>query len=318
MELRHLRYFVAVAEAGSLKVAAEKKLHTAQPSLSRQIRDLEQEVGVQLLLRSARGIELTAAGRTFLDHARLSLAQAEAAVESARRIAQPAKPVLAIGFLVGHEVDCIPPTTKILRDDLPNLEVRIFSGFSVDLADDLQRGKLDTAFMRREPNPDLEYRLIISEPLVAILPCDHRLAARKSIDPRDLTSETYIGISSVARILRSTVSEYLDRSGVRITPHLEIDNFAMAISLVRSTQGVALLPASIVSYLPLSIVSRSLGGEQPTIDLVLGSHKANKSPVLAKFLSRFIDLSAHVQSKAIRTADPRPPRPLRRATLRQS
>jgi DNA-binding transcriptional LysR family regulator len=79
MELRHLRYFIAVAEAGSLTVAAEEKLHTAQPSLSRQIRDLEYEVGVQLMSRSVHGIELTAAGRAFLDHARLALTQAEAA-----------------------------------------------------------------------------------------------------------------------------------------------------------------------------------------------------------------------------------------------
>src|ERR1700682_3168272 len=78
MELRHLRYFVAVAEAGSLTVAAERKLHTSQPSLSRQIRDLEDEVGAQLLRRSARGIELTPAGRAFLDHARSALSQVEA------------------------------------------------------------------------------------------------------------------------------------------------------------------------------------------------------------------------------------------------
>jgi LysR family transcriptional regulator, hca operon transcriptional activator len=299
LELRHLRYFIAVAEAGSLKFAAEKTLHTAQPSLSRQIRDLECEVGAQLLQRSARGIELTAAGRTVLDHARLSVAQAEAAAESARRIALPAKPVFAIGFLTGHEVDCMPPTTTILRDDLPNLEVRVFSGFSVDLADDLLRGKLDIAFLRREPNPDLEYRLIVREPLVVILPHNHRLAARKSIDPRSLISETFIGISSVPRILRSVVGEYLDRSGVRITPHLEIDNFAMAISLVGSMGGVALLPASIDSYLPPSIVSRPLAGEQPMIDSVLGFHKANKSPVLERFLSRLVDLSARINLRKV-------------------
>lgn len=81
MELRHLRYFLAVAEEGSLTVAAERRLHTAQPSLSRQIRDLEYEVGAQLLVRSARGVELTDSGRTFLDHARLALAQVDAAVE---------------------------------------------------------------------------------------------------------------------------------------------------------------------------------------------------------------------------------------------
>ena len=84
MELRHLRYFVAVAEQGNLTVAAERRLHTSQPSLSRQIRALEYEVGAELLTRSARGVELTAAGRAFLDHARLALAQVDAAVEGAR------------------------------------------------------------------------------------------------------------------------------------------------------------------------------------------------------------------------------------------
>src|SRR5712692_6315721 len=98
MELRHLRYFVAVAEEGSLTVAAKRRLHTAQPSLSRQIRDLEYEVGVQLMSRTVRGIELTAAGRAFLDHARLALVQVEAAAEAARRAAQPFKPTFAMGF----------------------------------------------------------------------------------------------------------------------------------------------------------------------------------------------------------------------------
>src|ERR1700722_11805474 len=91
MELRHLRYFIAVAEEGSLTNAAEKRLHTAQPSLSRQMRDLELEVGVKLLARGARGIELTEAGRVFLDHARLALLQVESAGEAARRAAQPEK-----------------------------------------------------------------------------------------------------------------------------------------------------------------------------------------------------------------------------------
>src|SRR5258705_12608600 len=105
MELRHLRYFIAVAEEGSLRVAAEKRLHTAQPSLSRQIRDLEYEVGVELMSRSVHGIALTAAGKAFLDHARLALTQAEAAKEAARRAAQPAKPTLALGGLTGTEID---------------------------------------------------------------------------------------------------------------------------------------------------------------------------------------------------------------------
>lgn len=298
MELRHLRYFVAVAEEGSVKLAAEKRLHTSQPSLSRQIRDLENEVGAQLLRRGARGVELTQAGQAFLDHARVSLSHAKAAIEAAKRAANPAKPIFAVGFVVGHESDCIPPTTDILRDDLPGLEVRVYSGFSVNLAEDLVGGRLDVAFMRREPTDDLAYRHVFNEPLVAILPSDHRLAGHSAIDPRALMGETFIGISHVPRVLRGVVNDYLERSGVRIVPSFEIDNFAMAISLVGSTRGVALLPASIRSYLPPALVSRPMVGEQPTIELVIGFRPESRSPTLGKFLSRLAELRDRVKSSA--------------------
>src|ERR1700757_1288045 len=122
MELRHLRYFIAVAEAGSLTVAAQRKLHTTQPSLSRQIRDLEEEVGARLLTRSARGIELTPAGRAFLDHARSLLSQVEAAAEGARPAAHPAKPCFVLGFLTGHELTWMPEALRILHNELPNID----------------------------------------------------------------------------------------------------------------------------------------------------------------------------------------------------
>src|ERR1700738_2172557 len=128
-ELRHLRYFVAVAEHGSLTVAAARKLHTSQPSLSRQIRDLEGEVGAQLLTRRARGIELTPAGRAFLEHARSVLSQVEAATEAARRVAHPAKPCFVMGFLTGHELTWMPEALRILRDELPNIDVMISSQY---------------------------------------------------------------------------------------------------------------------------------------------------------------------------------------------
>src|ERR1700693_4472188 len=154
MELRHLRYFVAVAEEGSLTVAAERRLHTAQPSLSRQMRDLEYAVGAQLMVRSARGIELTAAGRAFLDHARLALAQVDAAVEAARRAAQPARKAFAIGFQTGHEMNWLPRAMQVLRDELKNIQVTVSSDYSPDLAEALGRGRLDLAFLRVEPGYD--------------------------------------------------------------------------------------------------------------------------------------------------------------------
>jgi LysR family hca operon transcriptional activator len=300
MELRHLRYFVAVAEEGSLTLAAEKRLHTAQPSLSRQIRDLEYEVGVPLISRSVRGIELTAAGRAFLDHARLALTQAAAAAEAARRAALPNKPTFAIGFQTGQEVEWLPRATSMLRDELVNIEIRVSSDHSAMLAEELQKRRLDLAFLRREQKPDLEYKLVTTEPLVVILPSDHPLAGQKAIDPHDLEGETFIGISHVPGVLRAVVKDYLERTGIEITPHLEIDNFAMAISLVASNRGVALLPASAEKFLTWSVVSRPLQGEAPNIDLVVGYHKANTSSILKTFLSKIDDLTAWMSSETRR------------------
>jgi LysR family transcriptional regulator, hca operon transcriptional activator len=291
MELRHLRYFVAVAEEGSLTVAAERRLHTAQPSLSRQIRDLEYEVGVPLLTRSVHGVALTAAGRAFLDHARLSLMQADAATEAARRAAQPAKQVFAVGFTTGQEVDWLPRATGLLRGELASIEIRVSSDHSATLANELVQGKLDIAFLRAEQIPDIEIRVIAKEPLVAILPSDHKLAHRKTVDVRDFVGETYIGISKVPRVLRGVIANYFAKRKIELTPSFEIDNYAMAVSLVASTRGVALLPASARHFLPWSVVSRPLKGEAPTIDVAVGYHKANTSPILKRFLSRVDDLA---------------------------
>jgi len=305
MELRHLRYFIAVAETGSLTEAAERRLHTSQPSLSRQIRDLEVEVGVELLSRGAQGVELTASGRAFLDHARLALAQVEAAREAARRAAEPAKQSFALGFLTGQEMDWLPEAMRILHDELPNTEVTVSSKYSPQLADALTRGKLDIAFMRPEAQtPDLAFRLVTKEPLVAVLPSDHRLAACDVIDPHDIVGETFVSVSNTAPALRVVINDYLERSNLGIRPDHEVDNLAMAMSLIASTRGVALLPAYAQNFMPWSVTSRPLKGEAPTIDLVVGYHKANTSPILRMFLSRIDDLAAQISSKAGRKSGP--------------
>jgi LysR family hca operon transcriptional activator len=109
-------------------------------------------------------------------------------------------------------------------------------------------------------------------------------------------------------VLRSVVGDYLRGSGIEIVPHLEIDNFAMAVSLVASTRGVALLPVSAENFLKWSVISRPLKGEAPTIDLVAGYHKANASPILRTFLSRIDDLTGRISSKARRMSGDRPQR----------
>jgi LysR family hca operon transcriptional activator len=219
MELRHLRYFVAVAEAGSLTVAAEQKLHTSQPSLSRQIRDLEEKVGAQLLTRKARGIDLTPAGLVFLDRARAVLSQVEAAGEAARRVANPVKPCFTIGFLTGHELTWMPEALRILRDELPNIDVMISSQYSPLLAVGLSKGNIDAAFLRREKGvPGLAFRLLVKEPLMVIMPSDHHLAALRAVSPSDLAGEPFVIVSSTAPVLRGIIDNYLKRSGTNITP----------------------------------------------------------------------------------------------------
>jgi len=297
MELRHLRYFVAVAEEGSLTLAAERRLHTAQPSLSRQIRDLEYEVGAQLMIRSAHGIELTAAGRAFLDHARLALAQVDAAREAARRAAQPARLSFALGFLTGKEIDWLPEAIRLLRDELPTIEITVSSQYSPDLAEALVRGKLDVAFLRREVRADLIFKLVATEPFVVVLPSDHRLASYEAINPQDMVGETFIAVSNTAPVGRKVVDDYLRRTGIDIKPDHEADHLAMAMSLVASTRGVALLPAYARNLLPSSLTSRPLQGDAPTIDLVVGYSKTNTSPILKLFVSRIDDLIARVSKK---------------------
>jgi LysR family hca operon transcriptional activator len=290
MELRHLRYFVAVVEEGSLTTAAEHRLHTSQPSLSRQIRDLEYQVGTELLSRSVHGVELTAAGKVFLDHARLALMQVDAAVEAARRAAQPGKKMFAIGFQTGHEMNWLPRAMNVLRDELKTIEVKVSSDYSPDLAEALMRGRLDLAFLRVEPDYDLAYHVVDREPLIVLMPSDHRLTAKQAIHPRELVGEIFIGGSNKASVLRAVTQDYLRRSGVDLKLDHGVDNMAMAMSLVASTRGLALMPAYAKNLMPWSVVSRPLEGEAPTIDVAVGYSKSNTSPILKLFLSRLDEL----------------------------
>jgi LysR family transcriptional regulator, hca operon transcriptional activator len=292
LDLRHLRYFIAVAEEGSLTVAAEKRLHTAQPSLSRQMRDLEAELGCVLMVRSVKGIELTLAGRVFLDHARMVLSQAEAAIAATRRAATPAKAVFALGFLTGHEFQWLAAVMKIMREALPNTEVVIHSLSSPELADGLRRGNIDLAFLRHEANaPGIVFTKLIDEPLIVLMPADHHLISRQAVTPEDIAAEQLVGVPyDKSPALRAVTDAYGAKLGIDLTPNHLVDNLSMAMSLVASTGGIALMPLYARNLLPPSVVSRSLAGVAPVIDLSLGYNEANKSELLRAIVSRIGEL----------------------------
>lgn len=284
MELRHLRYFVAVAETGSLTEAAETRLYTSQPSLSRQLRDLEAEIGAPLFVRAARGVSLTPAGKAFLDHARLALAQANEAVAAARRAARPTKSSFAVGFLTGQEVEWLRHVTALLRDELRAIDFRVTSDFSPAIAAAVQRGEIDLGFSRIEPLPNVSYKVIAYEPILVILPRDHPLAERQAIDPREIDPRSFVGYSDTPHVLRGVVERYFRQRGLAMTPTHFLDGYATGISLVASTRGVTLLPAYVEALLPASLVSRPLVDNGPVIEIAAGYRADNPSPVLAAFL----------------------------------
>lgn len=293
MELRHLKYFVAVAEERSFTHAAEHRLHTAQPSLSRQIRDLEIELGVQLIIRGPREMDLTPAGRVFLDHARMILREVETASEAARRAARPARTRFTVGFLTGYELEWLPRILRTLGEELGTTELIIHSASSPELTRGLLSGTIDVAFLRPDDlAPGLEFRVVAEETLFALLPADHILASRRTIRVEDIAREPFISFpETYAPALRRVIDDYLARLEVQVTPAHEAETLPMVISLVLSTNGLSLLPAYARRLLPPSVVARELHGPEPTIALALGYHKSTASPLVRLVLSGAIGVT---------------------------
>jgi LysR family hca operon transcriptional activator len=255
-------------------------------------------VGTKLLLRSARGVELTEAGRVFLDHARLLLSQADTALRSARQAADPSKPFFTLGFMIGHEASWLPTVVSLLRDEMPNIHLVISTQNSPQLGDGLTRGLIDAAILRREDGgPELEFELLLEESLEVYLPLDHPLAARSAIRAEEMIGETFVSVSGQALsvsgrppALRQTIDRYLQDLGVPLRPSHEVDSLVGVMSLIGSTGGVALLPAYARTFIPASITTRPLEGRSPRIDLSIGYRKGNLSPVLKRLVSRVSEL----------------------------
>jgi LysR family transcriptional regulator, hca operon transcriptional activator len=148
-----------------------------------------------------------------------------------------------------------------------------------------------------EGHPDLVYKVLITEPLIVVLPSDHRLASHDAIQPLDFVGETFIGMADQAPVLRSLIEDYFRRSGIVLHAAHRVEYLSMAISLVASTRGLALLPDFARNFLTWSVISRPLAGEAPAIDLVLGYHKANNFPLLRLFLSRTEEMIGRVSKR---------------------
>ena len=284
MELRHLRYFVAVAEEGSLSEAARTRLHTAQPSLSRQLRELEDVVGVQLFERRPRGIVLTQSGMRFLEHSREILARIDEAVNDARGV----RTVLRVGSLPGLEPEVLPRVTQLAQAHAPDVEVRIVSAPSPGLVEQLRASELDMALMRQvEDATDLHFELVGSHRIVIVLPADHGLAREDAVSFEDLRDQTYIAVSRrAAPAVRSAVDAWCQQQGLILIPSHSADNIASGIALILTTRGFSLMPDYAERLTPPEVRVRPLVDGPHPIPLFVAYRPKNPTP--ARFLVKAI------------------------------
>ena len=248
MELRHLRYFVAVAEAENVTRAATK-LHVSQPALSRQIHDLEAEIGFPLLARSAKSVRLTEAGRTFLTEARAVLQRAEEAVAAARARAGGMAGEIQVGYAPSLTVQILPQALRIFSAEFPGVRVMLQDLSTEEMLAQLHAGKLPLALMvqpTKKTLRGLRFEELARYPLqVAVAPA-HPLARSRSVSLEKLAGEKLIGYS------QKDYPEYHDEVAalfqtVGRKPQIvqEHDGVTSLIAAVESGRGVALVPSCV-------------------------------------------------------------------------
>ena len=243
MELRHLRYFLAVAEALNFTKAA-KQLRIAQPSLGRQVQDLEDEIGVDLLKRSPRGVTLTAEGKLFLEEARDVLRRADESVKKVQALARGEYGELNIAYAPTPTVEILPPALAGFQKAHPDVKVLLHDMSTDEIIDGLRNGGLQlavTAWPVAEYHPELEFESLKSYPLCALLPAAHPLARLKTIPIEKVVAEPLITLNRKNYPDAHTMIEKLFRSlGVKPRIALECDSGTSAITAVESGRGVAL------------------------------------------------------------------------------
>jgi DNA-binding transcriptional LysR family regulator len=267
MELRHLRYFVAVAEEAHMTRAAER-LGIQQPPLSQQIRALETELDAQLLRRKPRGVELTPAGRAFLDEARAILARAERAIVATRRAARGEAGRIGLGFTSSASFHpFVPRAIRAFREQHPLVAFALEESGTVELVEALRSERIDIAFVRSPigASVDLAVQGVLEEPMVVALPRGHPQAGSGAPLPlAALAGETFILYRRpVGPGLHDAIIAACDRAGFSPTIGQEAPRMLSTLSLVAAGLGVSLVPASMsrleadgVLYRPLDPAAR--------------------------------------------------------------
>ena len=286
MELRHLRYFVAVAEECHFGRAAQR-LHIAQPPLSQQIKQLEGELGVQLLTRSTRRVDLTPAGAQYLERARAILADVDAARDEVQLIRDGRMGRVTIGFTGSATYELLPGMSRTLRAELPGLELDLRGELlTPSQVAGLVDGTLDVGFLRPPVQvPEVEVHPLRREPLVVVLPETHAQAGQAQVVLADLADEPFITYPSQHRsVVHDAVLDACQTAG--FTPRsTEVAETSTLVSFVAAGLGVALVPESVQHLRITGAVYRSLADTSPTVELAVATRRGESSPAVRQVLA---------------------------------
>jgi DNA-binding transcriptional LysR family regulator len=299
MELRHLRYFVAVAEELNVRQAATR-LHLSQPPLSRQIHDLEEEVGTELFVRSQSGMHLTEAGRTFLKEARAILAQSQRAVQLTQAASRGEAGHLDIAYSVGGFEPVLLRVMRLFRQLFPMVELGLRELQYHQQVQELISERIDLGYVTMR-FPELESELVFEcvrkANFLVALPPEHPLVKQRRLRLSALANEKFVSIRQTAPAYHSWFVSLCRSAG--FMPEIareEADGALSALGLVSAGFGVALVPETFQQILPVQVEFRPLRPSIPTFDFHIAWRRDNQSRVLHAFLEM---LRKHAHAEAI-------------------
>lgn len=285
MELRHLRYFVAVAEELHFGRAAER-VHISQPPLSQQIRQLEEEIGVELFHRTKRRVLLTHAGKIFLDEARQILDMSGRAVHSAQRAERGEIGRLVMGLVSSATYSLAPSVLRSFRERFPDVELILGELTTDQQLEALQKGRISIGFLRRPVrNNALHIETILREPFMVALPADHAAAAYSHLSLQMLATEPFIMFSrEESATFYDETMNLCNQAGFSPKVAQEAVQIPTVLGLVSVGVGIAIVPASARNLQMTGVTYRALTGVTQTTELAMAWRRGDESPVLLAFL----------------------------------
>ena len=288
MELRHIRYFLAVAEERHFTRAAAK-IGIGQPPLSQQIKDLEAEIGASLFRRVAHGAELTTAGEAFLQAVKEMPMLAERATRAARRAARGETGSLRVGLTATAVLNAaVPSAIRAFRRAYADVELVLEEASTTRLVAGLQEGSLDAAFLRpKGSNPEmLQLRLLSEEPMIVALPSGHVAAKQRDVDLASLKDDSFVLFPrAIGPALYDAIVSACRRAGFEPVIGQFAPQIASMVNLVAAELGVSIVPASTSQLRVRGVAYREIAGQAPTVRLAIAYRRGETSPIVRNFVA---------------------------------